>query len=340
MCPKNICRQNLKKILIIGGDTVADNLLLAPAVRRVKEVFPHALIDIIAGEASSEFVHGNPLFSGYVLRGGKHKIPGLIKKTREKRYDLIIAFRDFFLPFFLRGKFKLSFFWQDFFSEKVFTHESERVLNFLEPFAGEGKSKTDFYFPVSRKNRESVEEHMKPLAVKNSDTVVIINPGFDSARKRWPHMNYAVVANELVRSYDARIIFTGKQEDKSIIREIMSEVGGNNAYDFSGRFTLREIAALLERADLLIAQDTALMYLASSVRCSAVCIFGPGNPYRYGPLGTKNLAVHGNLGCFPCDPNLRCQNKYLCLEKISTGQVAKSAMLLLDEKEQPLLFDL
>lgn len=340
MRPKNIKKHGLKKILLIGDTSLDGNLLLTPAIKKIKDAFPDASADIIVEKSSADFVVDNPLFSEYIIYDRKKNLLRLVKKARRKRYDLIIALRNPFLPFFIRGKFKLSFFWQDFFSEKTFTHESERMLNFLEPFVGREENKINFYLPVSKKHRDAVETRLKKLAIKNSDTLVIINPGFVPKEQKWQNSHYASVANKLIRTYGAKIIFTGSKDDKHIIRAVMDEVKNENTYDFSGQINLKELAALIEKADLLISQSNVPVYLACSVKCPVVAIFGPGNPYRFGPRGTKNLVVHSSLDCFPCNLHFTCNKNYMCLEKISPEQVLKSAMLLLDEKEQPLLFAL
>ncbi len=81
------------------------------------------------------------------------------------------------------------------------------------------------------------------------------------------------------------------------------------------------------------------MYISSAVESPLVAIFGPGNPYRYGLLRGKNFVIHSNLNCFPCDVNKKCKNNYLCLKKISPEQILKSSFLLIDEKNQPFLFE-
>ena len=340
MCPKDIRKYEIRKILVIGADGLPDNLLLTPAFKKIKDSFQNSSMDIIVGRESTDFVLENALFSESFIYDRSRNILKLVRKVRHKRYDLIIAFRDPFLPYLLRGKYRISFFWRNLFSEKIFTHESERVLDFLNPFFCKNEEKTNFYFPFSKRDREHVEEKLRSAGIRNSDTIVVVNPGFVKARKRLDSNIYAAVIDELIRIYDAHIIFIGTEEDKEIARMIIDLPGNANVHDFTGKLNIRQLTSLMEKSDLLITQDTVSMYLACSVQCSIAAVFGPGNPYRYGPLGTKNLVVHSNLDCFPCNVNVRCKKNYMCLEKITSEQIAKAAMLLLDEKEQPFLFEL
>jgi len=151
MCPKNIREIELKKNLIIRLSCLGDNLLITPAIKKIRETYKKAEIDIIIGPRAIEFVIENPWFSNYIIYDKKTHLFKLIKKLREKRYDLTVDFRNSFIPFFVRSKYKLTFFKKEFFSEKFYTHESERILSFIEPFFGKGEIKLYFPYPASYK---------------------------------------------------------------------------------------------------------------------------------------------------------------------------------------------
>lgn len=340
MCPANIRELELKRILVVGFSSLSGNLLLTPSIRKIKEVFPGASLDIIAGRDSSDLFMGNPLFSCHIPFDNWRGIPGLVKRARVKRYDLIVSFSSHYLPFLLRGKYKLSFFWRDLFSEKVFTHESERLLAFIEPFFGREERKGGFFSHVTRQSRECVDDLLRASGIRNSDTLVVVNPGFTPSSRRFSPGFYTVIASDLARVYGAKIVITGSENDESAALEIMGGVKDGEVFDFTGRLGLKEMAALIEKADLLVSQETVPIYLACSAKCAVAAVFGPGNSYRYGPIGTKNLVVHSRLECFPCSLQSGCRKGNACLLKITPEQVSKSAMLLIDEKEQPFLFEL
>ena len=339
MCPKNIREFDIRKILIIGLSCLGDNLLLTPAIKRIKETFPEGEFDIVVGPRAIDFVLENPWFENYFVYDKKKNIFKLIKKLREKKYDLIVDFRNSLLPFFLRGKFKLTFFIKEFFSDKIYTHESERILNFIKPFFGSEKE-IKLYFPVSAIHREKIKEMFRSYNIKNSDTVVVLNPGANFEKKRWKKENFAEVGKELIKTYDAKIFIIGGKKERELTKEVKELINHKNVVDLGGKTNLRELAALLEKTDLMITNDTGPMHLASAMGCPVVAIFGPGNPYRYGPIGVKNCVVHADMDCFPCRVEDKCKIDFECMKRISVEQVLKAAMLILDEKQQPYLFDL
>jgi len=340
MCPKNLKELKIKKVLVIGLSCLGDNLLLTPAIAKIRDTYRDAEFDIIVGLRGIDFAKDNPWFARYIVFNKRENIFRLIGQVNKTRYDLIVDFRNSLLPFFLRGKYKMTFYRQEFFSEKNYTHESKRMLDFIAPYFGKEQD-IRLYFPLPKKDRDSMEERLRSMGIRNSDMRIVLNPGAGGSDKKWAKEKFAALANELFSTYgDARIFITGVAGERPLGEEIKKLVNHGNIYNLAGETTLRELGALLEKSDLLITNDSGTMHMAAAVNCPIIAIFGPTNPYRYGPVGTKNIVVHSKIDCFPCKNRRRCRKNFLCLEKISVDQVMKSAMLILDDKEQPLLFDL
>jgi len=338
MCPKNIREIELKKILIIGLSCLGDNLLLTPAIKKIRETYKKAEIDIIIGPRAIEFVIENPWFSNYIIYDKKTHLFKLIKKLREKRYDLTVDFRNSFIPFFVRSKYKLTFFKKEFFSEKFYTHESERILSFIEPFFGKGETK--LYFPYPASYKEKIKEIFNDIGIKSSDIIVSLNPGAKFAGKRWDKGKFALLAKELMKIYGVKIIITGSKDEKKLTEELKEMIGEKGVFDFGGKTNLRELAAVYEFSDLVISNDTGSMHLACAVGAPVVAIFGPSNPYRYGPIGGKNFVVHSDIECFPCKKESKCKIDFECIKRIKVEDVLKYCCLILDEKEKGRLFEL
>ena len=339
MCPENIAEHKLKKILIIGLSCLGDNLLITPAIKKIKETFPEASFDIIIGPGAVDFAIENPWFKEYFVYDKKKSIFKLIGKVRKKRYDLIVDFRNSFLPFFLRGKYKLTFFIKEFFSDKMFTHESERVLSFLEPFFGKEKD-IKLHFPLTKVYKEKCEEIFLKHKIKKSDSIVVFCPGANFEKKRWDKDKFAQLGKELFKYYDTKIIVVGSKNEIPLCEEVTEKINDKNAINLAGKTNIRELASILSVSDLLITNDTGTMHLASAVGCPIVAIFGPGNPYRYGPIGVRNYVVHAEIDCFPCKVESKCKIDFECLKRVTVEQVLKAAMLILDEKQQPYLFEI
>lgn len=339
MCPKNIREFKIRKILIIALSSLGDNILLTPAIKKIREAFPDASYDIVIGPRTVDFAINNPWFEQYFVYDKRKSILSLIKKLRGKRYDLIVDFRNSLIPFFLRGKYKLTFFIKEFFSDKIYTHEAERVLSFIEPFFGKEK-KVKLYFPLNKADKEKGEKILFKHGIKKSDNIVILCPGANFEKKRWDKEKFIELGKQLLKYYEIKIVIVGTKDEIPLGKEITERINSKDVLNLAGKTKVRELAAILQISDLLITNDTGTLHLASAVGCPTVAIFGPGNPYRYGPIGVKNYVVHADMDCFPCKLESRCKIDFECMKRISVEQVLKAAMLILDEKQQPYLFEL
>jgi heptosyltransferase-1 len=55
--------------------------------------------------------------------------------------------------------------------------------------------------------------------------------------------------------------------------------------------TISELIALTRRARLLIGGDTGPMHMAAALKIPVVAVFGPTNPTRNGPFGTRSIVL-------------------------------------------------
>jgi heptosyltransferase-2 len=130
---------------------------------------------------------------------------------------------------------------------------------------------------------------------------VALAPGSIWGSKRWPYFA------ELAAALGADIVVVGGQADAGLGAEIVRAVGpsGRRAVNACGRLTLRQSAALIGQARLLVTNDSAPLHLATAMGTPVVALFGPTvTEFGFGPLraGDVALGVQG-LECRPCSPH-------------------------------------
>ena len=89
--------------------------------------------------------------------------------------------------------------------------------------------------------------------------------------------------------------------------------------------TIRQMAAIMKRCSLVVANDAGPLHLAVSQKVKTVSIFGPSDERVYGPYppGAKNIVVAKDLGCRPCYLRFKipdCKTRR-CLEDITSEEV-------------------
>jgi ADP-heptose:LPS heptosyltransferase len=128
--------------------------------------------------------------------------------------------------------------------------------------------------------------------------------------KQWPEARFRDLARALIERHGAMIVFTGAAEDRVQTDLAARDLPAGRVRDLSGRADLPTLAAVLERADLLVTVDTGPMHLAQAIGTPVVAVLGPSDPVRYAPRGRFDRVVRIDLPCAPCNrirrPPARC----------------------------------
>jgi heptosyltransferase-2 len=120
-------------------------------------------------------------------------------------------------------------------------------------------------------------------------------PGSIWGTKRWP--GYA----ELAAALEGPVVVVGGAEDVPLAEAVAAGAPAR-IHVAAGQLTLRQSAALLARAAVLVTNDSAPLHLATAVGTRVVALFGPTVPAQgFGPRGPRDMALgHGALACRPC----------------------------------------
>ena len=115
----------------------------------------------------------------------------------------------------------------------------------------------------------------------------ILNPGAGWGAKRWPVERYGQVAKELAKDGLCSLINYGPGEEELAVAVEAAGEGAARKISCS----ISELIALTRRARLFIGGDTGPMHLAAALKIPVVAIFGPTNPARNGPFGTRSTVL-------------------------------------------------
>jgi heptosyltransferase-1 len=139
-------------------------------------------------------------------------------------------------------------------------------------------------FPIDPQVEERVE---RDLAQRGVREFALINPGAGWGAKRWPVERYGEVARRLARAGLCPLVNYGPGEE-DLFRAVLAASGGT-ARPTKGSVT--ELIALTRRARIFIGGDTGPLHLAAALRVPVVAIFGPTDPARNGPYGTRGIVL-------------------------------------------------
>ncbi|MCM8825880.1 MAG: glycosyltransferase family 9 protein [Candidatus Omnitrophica bacterium] len=223
----------------------------------------------------------------------------------------------------------MDFFLKELFSKKFSTHEAERTVRFLEPYFGRCKN-IELYFPLYKNEiQQYTEVFEKDGIFLDSDNFIVLNPGAAFEKKRWDKDRFAELGRQIISKYEVKLMIVGNKKELGLAKEITAKIRSERALNLAGKISFRQLAFLLSRALLLITNDTGTMHLASAMKCPVIAIFGPGNPLRYGPIGTKSIVLHTDRKCFPCRLESRCKVGFICMNDVMVKDVISAVEKLL-----------
>lgn len=116
---------------------------------------------------------------------------------------------------------------------------------------------------------------------------IVMNPGAGWGAKQWPAERYGAIAKCLAENGLRALVNCGPGEEK-IAQEVEAASGGSVR---AVSWPIPELIALTRRARLFIGGDTGPMHLAAALGIPVVAIFGPTNPARNGPFGTRSIVL-------------------------------------------------
>ena len=173
------------------------------------------------------------------------------------------------------------------FSERVATHGVhviEQDVELASAIAGDQLTPVAPWLPVDPAAETWADEILPPATTKPA---VLINPGAGWGAKRWPVERYAAVAQGLIERGCRVLVNAGPGEEP--LAEIIAGQTGGAATTLS--CTLPQLIALTRRIALAVAGDTGPLHLASALGRPVVGVYGPTDPSRNGPFGTRFIVL-------------------------------------------------
>jgi len=198
-------------------------------------------------------------------------------------------------------------------------HESRRLLGLVR--AGHGSPPTnELWLGLTKEDEARAKVWMQANGVR--DGFVALAPGSIWGTKRWPF--YPELAALLG---DRQVVVIGGKDDAALADAILA--AAPNARSSAGQLSLRESAALIKRAALLVTNDSSPLHLATAVGTPIVAIFGSTVPaFGYGPIRPGDQVAEIPLDCRPCSshgPQVCPLGHHHCMKQQSASSIAALA---------------
>ncbi|HUP28070.1 MAG TPA: glycosyltransferase family 9 protein [Chloroflexia bacterium] len=330
----------LKRILAVKLADLGDVLMLTPALQALHSAQPLATLDLLVPPSSDKLLRGVSFIDRVITfdkfafdspksmlnLGSLLRTLAFLLKLRRSKYDAIIIFHHLTLGF---GAIKFRMLaltsgarWRvgldngrgGFLNIRAVDegfgamHEADYWLGVASLLGADPSVGWRPVLPISDADREVAARLLAPLEGNEPGPLVAVHPGAGAYSKAriWPAEGFAQVARELGCVYNARVVLVGGPDEAGAAKNLEASLEGEvHILNLTGQTTIHETAAVLQRCDLFVGNDSGPMHIASTVGTPVVSIFGPSNWRAWGPYtppGEENphKIVARDLPCMPC----------------------------------------
>jgi len=244
-----------------------------------------------------------------------------VRSERTLRYDKDTLLRRFWIMGWKRGVMQ---------AER--RHMVERYLEAVRPL---GVDPGDLV-PEVHLREDEVEDaacFLRGQGVKDPGRFAVLVPGARWPNKRWTAEGFAGVGKWLGGEAGMEVVLAGDGGDREWAEEIAGRMGGK-CVSLAGQTGLRQLAAVLKQARIVVGNDSGPGHLATAVGTPVVVLFGPtSEAFGFGPLGERTRVVSHSLDCRPCSLHggRKCpRGKRSCLDDIEPEEVIRAVREVAD----------
>ena len=325
------------RILIIKPSALGDVVHGLPVLTRLREKWPSAKISWLVAPAFAGLLENHPLLDE-VIHFDRHdygiawrspaamrRLWRFVRDLRHRQFDLVIDLQGLFRSGWLAKRTKApmrvgfartrELAWM-FYTHRVpvdFTNDHAVTRNIAIATAL-GCKEGEVEFPLIGDTAD--EQHIQQWIPAGTRYAVVL-PGTNWATKRWPIEHFAALVEPLQSRFNLKVITAGGPGDVDLANQIPG------ALNLAGKTTLKQLVALLKRADLVIANDSGPMHIGAALIRPLVALFGPTNPTRTGPYTREDTVLRLDINCSPCYS--RTCSHQSCLRWLALQQVLKAA---------------
>jgi len=301
-------------IVIIKPIALGDVLRATVFVNALRRCLPNARITFAVGDYARAAIDNNPDIDeilpmqslGTPRRYDAATYVSFVRRLRERSFDVAFVLDRSpamaLLPFFARIPYRVGLDSQ----LRGFAHTTRVSIgsnaNEIEMYrrvaaaANINPAGADCVFRPTQNDNEIASRLIEEFELEAASRHVIIapgggiNPGAVDVTKRWPADRFASVADDLIRTTGSRVSLVGTASDATSIaatRTTMVE----DSINLEGRTSLGQLAALITRSDLVIANDSSVAQLALCVGTPCITIFTSTESWIYGSDAPHAVSV-------------------------------------------------
>jgi len=349
-----------RNILAVRLDNLGDVLMTTPALRAIKESDPRRTVTLLASDAGAAVARYVPEIDEVIRYDAAwvrsvwqaSSLGGLrcLSQLTEGRFDAAIVFTVYSqsalpaatmawlagIPLRLahvrENPYQLLTDWvKESEPDTEIRHEVRRQLDLV---AGVGYTTGNDHlsFEVDPGELASAMDKLEEAGIDTGRPFIVVHPGATAASRRYPPGQFAQATRLLAASTGHQFVITGSVEERQLV-EVVRVQGARGAIGMAGQFELGELAAVIQRSALLIANNTGPVHIAAALGTPVVDLYALTNP-QHTPWRVLSRVLFHDVACKYCYKSVCPEQHHACLREVSPEAVAHAALELLETVEQ------
>jgi len=345
------------RILIARLSSIGDVLTATPIARALRERFPEGYLAWVAEEPSRQLLEHNPYLDEVLPWPGLQRWRRLARagqglqalrewrdatrELRARRFDVALELHGLMksaLVCWLSGaprrigpttgrEGSRLLMTEGTVWNRNITRTTAGYLGMLKPLGVEHDD-FDMTLVLTAQERAFARSFLADQGVSDQDPVAAFCAATTRPQKHWIEGYWSSLADALWETFGMRSLVLGGPGDTGLAQRIQARAQAP-VLSAAGRTSLREAAALIERAQLCIGVDTGLMHAGIAVRTPTIALFG-STPSQRLTDEPNVLALNRHLSCAPCYRRPTCAGRFDCMREIRVADVMRAAARLLE----------
>ncbi len=292
-----------RTICLLRLSALGDATHVVPLVRTLRRAWPDVALSWVIGKAEHRLLDGlaGVDFVVYDKNTGLAGMRALRQRFGDRRFDALlqmqVAARANLLSAFVpaarrigydraRSKDLHGLFINERIPARPGSHVLDAIGSFCEPL-GLAQDEVTWNLPVP----DDARAWARAQWPDDGAPTLLISPCSSHALRNWRSDRYAAVADHASARGWRIVLCGGRSELERDTADAIIEAMQAPALDLVGKDTLKQLPALLERADLVMTPDSGPMHIANAMGTKVLGLHAASNPARSGPYSDRRYCV-------------------------------------------------
>jgi lipopolysaccharide heptosyltransferase II len=205
-------------------------------------------------------------------------------------------------------------------------HEVERQLA-LVARVGLHTRDDRLRFEPGRQARAALPFATQPAGLEPKRRYFVVHPGASAMSRRYPAALFGAAADLVARASGLLPVFSGSAAEEPLVAAARAAMSVPSV-SLAGALGLGELGVLIERAEVLIANNSGPVHLAAALATPVVDLYALTNP-QHTPWRVRCRVLSHDVPCRHCLKSVCPHGHNDCLRRIEPAAVADAALELL-----------